>query len=134
MAYINKKFLNETEDWKDILKESNLTKDEYNYYSTNKIHKKIFEVVEVLKKLLLDKNLTIKILSCENKNLNKKNEELNKENIKLANQNMKLLKDSIFLKDNNNINKSKGLKSLKDNIQDSSMVNLSNNLFIIYYY
>jgi hypothetical protein len=134
LAYINKKFLNETEDWKDILKESNLTKDEYNYYSTNKIHKKIFEVVEVLKKLLLDKNLTIKILSCENKNLNKKNEELNKENIKLANQNMKLLKDSIFLKDNNNINKSKGLKSLKDNIQDSSMVNLSNNLFIIYYY
>jgi hypothetical protein len=35
---------------------------------------------------------------------------------------MKLLRDSILLKENNNNYKSKGLRKLKDNIQDSSMV------------
>lgn len=109
---------NETEDWTDLLKQSNMTREEFNYYSKNRGLVKIIDLIENLNKLLRDKNFQIRILLEENKNLNTKNEELNKENVTLNQQNMLLLKESI--KNSNITDQNKNTKG--DTGMDSSMV------------
>lgn len=114
--FFDGKHFNETEDWNDLLKQSNMSKEEFLYYSKNRALIKIMELIENMNKLLRDKNFQIKILLDENKNLNEKNEDLNKENMLLNKQNMHLLKESI--KYNEGYKHTKG-----DTGMDSSMVN-----------
>lgn len=108
---------NESEDWADMLKQSNMTREEYNYHAKNRALIKIVDLIENLNKLVRDKNFSIRILLEENKNLNVKNEELNKENISLNKQIMNLLKESIKNTSNNDAKTTKG-----DTGIDSSMV------------
>jgi len=114
------KIFHETEDWTDLLKQSNMTREEFNFYSKNRGLSKIIELIENLNKLLRDKNFQIKILLEENKNLNIKNEDLNKENMTLNTQNMHLLKENIKY-NNDYYRNTKG-----DTGMDSSMVKNSN--------
>jgi len=111
------KVLNESEDWNDILKQSNMSREEFEYYSKNKALAKIVDLIENLNKLLRDKNFQIRILLEENKNLNHKNDGLNNENIALNQQNMIYLKESIKYTDAKN--KTKGDTGTEI---DSSMV------------
>lgn len=112
---------NETEDWTDLLKQSNMNREEFNYYSKNRGLAKIIDLIENLNKLLRDKNFQIRILLEENKNLNFKNEELIKENSALNKQVLLLLKESI-----KNPVKTNGNRNTKgDTLLDSSMVKYS---------
>ena len=73
----------ESEEWLEILKMVNITPEEIDRFAKNKMLSKIIEAIEVLNKLLLDKNLQIRLLEKENELLNGKNAELNKENMRL---------------------------------------------------
>ena len=109
---------NESGDWTDLLKQSNMNREEFNYYSKNRGLAKIIDLIENSNKLLRDKNFQIRILLEENKNLNLKNEYLDKENTELNQQNMNLLRESIKQSTNNDSYKyTKGDKEM-----DSSLV------------
>jgi hypothetical protein len=109
---------NESGDWTDLLKQSNMNREEFNYYSKNRGLAKIIDLIENSNKLLRDKNFQIRILLEENKDLNLKNEDLDKENTALNQQNMHLLRESIIQSTNND-----GFKYTKgDKGMDSSLV------------
>ena len=77
----------ESEEWLEILHMINITSEEMDRFHRNKMLTKIMDAIEILNKLLVDKNLQIRLLEGENLNLNKKNADLNNENIKLIKKN-----------------------------------------------
>jgi len=81
-----------TDEWIEIMKIVGLTVEEFDDFLNNKNFSKIIEALEMLNRLLNEKNIQISILEEENKNLNSKNFILNKENIFLFNQNIELKK------------------------------------------
>ena len=87
----------EDEDWMEIMRSVNLRSDEYEKFLKNKSLTKLFDVIEMLKRLLDDKNLQINILEKENQYLNEKNRDLNNENISL------IAKNNEFLTNFNNL-------------------------------
>ena len=119
------KVLNETEDWTDALKQSNLSREEFMFYSKNRGLAKIVDLIENLNKLIRDKNFTIRILLEENKALNQRNEDLIKDYGLVNHQNMHLLKES--LKNGQNQNKNNRI----DTAMDSSMVK---KYFLFYFF
>lgn len=111
----------EADEWIEILRISGLTPEELDRLAKNKMLVRVIEAIEMLNRLLVDKNLQIRLLDQENENLNVKNFHLNKENITLFQQNLDL---------KNQLQKYMDLKKKKNDCEaDSSMVNIKNNLF-----
>jgi hypothetical protein len=75
-----------TSEWYETLKHCNMTQDEYVKYCNNKITCKLTDVIEYLYKLLLDKNIQIKLFIEENEELTTENLKLNKINLELENE------------------------------------------------
>lgn len=71
------------EEFKEILKQAGLTIENYLILSSNKMNAKLIDTIELMFKLITDKNMTIRILEIENENLNEKNTQLNEENISI---------------------------------------------------
>jgi hypothetical protein len=81
---IGKKRNFETEEWLDILKLVNLTPEELDRLSKNKMLVKLIDAIELLNKVILERNMQIRLLNKENESLNQKNSTLNNDNIKLS--------------------------------------------------
>lgn len=79
---------------------------------------RVIEAIEMLNRLLCDKNLQVRLLSHENESLNQKNFQLNKENINLFQQTLDLKKEVQRL-----LIVSKSKKSEID-VSDSSIVSI----------
>ena len=71
------------EEFVDILKQVELTKENFIKMSKNPINSKLTDIIEFMYKLLSEKTKTINLLECENENLNQENFELNKKNMEL---------------------------------------------------
>jgi hypothetical protein len=75
---------NTTEEWVDILKNINIKADELEKMNKNSIFIKLIDGLELFNRVVIDKNMHIRILNTENENLNKKNISLIEENISLS--------------------------------------------------
>jgi hypothetical protein len=71
------------EEFKEILKQAGLTIESYLLLCSNKMNSKLIDTIELMFKLISEKNMTIRILEMENENLNEKNTQLNEENISI---------------------------------------------------
>ena len=71
------------EEFKEVLRQAGISIEAYILLSSNKLYSKLTDAIELMFKLVIDKNMTIKILEVENENLNKKNSELNEENMSI---------------------------------------------------
>jgi hypothetical protein len=94
----------DNDEWLDILRHSGLTPEELDRLAKNKSYSKVIEAIEMLSRLLVDKNLQIRLLEQENESLNQKNMDLNKENINIFQQNIDLKKrlEKLMRKNNSN--------------------------------
>ena len=85
--YENKKNKNKidinNDDFVEILKQANLTQEDFIEMSKNPINSKLTDVIEFMYKMITEKTQTINLLECENDNLNQENFELNKKNMEL---------------------------------------------------
>ena len=85
--YENKKNKNKidinNDDFVEILKQANLTQEDFIEMSKNPINAKLTDVIEFMYKMITEKTQTINLLECENDNLNQENFELNKKNMEL---------------------------------------------------
>jgi hypothetical protein len=81
------------EEWIETLKNSNMTQDEFVRYSKNKLMSKLVDALEYLYKIIMDKNVQIRILTSEVEDLNMKNMDLNKENMILYETNEQLIRE-----------------------------------------
>ena len=79
---INKIDIN-NDDFIEILKQANLTQEDFNEMSKNPKNSKLTDVIEFMYKMITEKTQTINLLECENENLNQENFELNKKNMEL---------------------------------------------------
>jgi hypothetical protein len=111
----------ENEEFIEIMKTVGLNQMEFEKYGKNKNYQKLTDAIEMIFKLLKDKNLTISILEKENDNLTTKNFKLNKENMRLIKENLEL-KSEIHKKRPKNLN---NFKFLKNNFNNN---NNNNNL------
>ena len=84
------KLSDECEEWLDIMKNVNLHPDEFEKFSRNKMLSKLIEAIEMLNRLIMDKNLQIRVFDTENESLNLKNRDLNNENMSLIANNAEL--------------------------------------------
>ena len=109
-----------TSEWYETLKHCNMTQDEYVKYCNSKITCKLTDVIEYLYKLLLDKNIQIKLLMEENEELTTENLKLNKINLHLGDEMDKIQKSNI----NNNDDGSTFV-----NTGYLSLLNANNNVF-----
>lgn len=91
----------ESEEWNEILRQVNLSPNELNIQTSNKLTKKLIEAIEILNKQIIEKNIQIRLINNENDNLNQKNSLLNKENIALA-QKLFILKEKYEKDDRQN--------------------------------
>ena len=91
---INENQFDLTSEWYETLKHCNMTQDEYVKYCNNKITCKLTDVIEYLYKLILDKNIQIKLMIEENEELTTENLKLNKINLHLADEVDKLQKNA----------------------------------------
>jgi hypothetical protein len=82
------------DEWVEILRASGLSPDELERLSKNKLFSHLVEAIELLSRLLIDKNMHIRLLDKENDTLNQKNECLYKANCDLLELNA-VLKEKI---------------------------------------
>ena len=95
------------QEWYEILQSVQISKDDLLKLKKYSLMNKVFEAIEMLNNIVLDKNIQIKIFEIENEDLNRKNSQLNNENIKF------------ITKNNEQINKINNLK-LKISLLDSA--------------
>lgn len=74
----------ETKEWLDILKSIDLSPNELERFSKNTDISKIIDGIELLNRVVMEKNMHIRLLVKENDDLNVKNTSLNNENISLS--------------------------------------------------
>lgn len=74
----------ETEEWIEILKIVGMSHDEINRISKNKILSKLFNAIDLLNKVIIEKNLQIRQIKQENDCLNVKISGLKNDNITLT--------------------------------------------------
>jgi hypothetical protein len=75
------------DEWVEILRYSGLTPDELYRLAKNKVHSKVFEAIEMLSRLIVDKNMQIRLMEKENAKINLQNDRFYKLNTILAEQN-----------------------------------------------
>ncbi len=80
------------DEWIEILRHSGLTPEELDRLAKNKNYTRVIEAIEMLSRLLVDKNMQIRLLERENNKLNDKNESLFKLNSTLTEQNLEYKK------------------------------------------
>ena len=118
----------ENEEFLEICKNVGLTKKKFEKLSKENQYSQLTETIELLFKLLVDRNITINLLEKENDNLNKKNFKLNKENMDLFNENLDLkeqinkIKENFFNLNNKTTNFSSE-NSLKTNCNNDKIKN-----------
>ena len=105
---INKKDFDLTEEWNETLKHCNITQNQYIAFCNRKELSQLTDVIEYLYKLIIDKNIQIKLISEENDCLNLDNLKLNKTLLEL-NEKVKVLES------NNNVS-----RNTKGNTNDNS--------------
>ena len=138
-------------EWAQTLKQCGMTQEEFLKFCGMKITNKLTNAIEYLYKILIDKNIQIKLLMKENETLNEENIRLNKINIQMEtlvdyykknnkNNNIKNENENIFNKNKNNkIIKSntffddskirdKTIISPLKNKQQKTYVNVGNNI------
>ena len=138
-------------EWAETLKQCGMTQEEFLKFCGMKITNKLTNAIEYLYKILIDKNIQIKLLMKENETLNEENIRLNKINIQMEtlvdyyeknnkNNNIKNENENIFNKNKNNkIIKSntffddskirdKTIISPLKNKQQKTYVNVGNNI------
>jgi hypothetical protein len=115
-------FNNDSEEFKEVLKQAGLSFETYILLSSNKIYSKLTDTIELMFKLVTDKNMTIKILEIENENLNEKNIQLNEENMLILKKNNdSMLNNSSKITINNlNINSLKAYQKVLNKNDSSS--------------
>ena len=139
-------------EWAETLKQCGMTQEEFLKFCGMKMTNKLTNAIEYLYKILIDKNIQIKLLMKENETLNEENIRLNKINIQMEtlvdyyeknnknnniknedennlNQNKKnkIIKSNTFFNDNNIKNKKIINSSSKDKHQ-KTYVNVGNNI------
>jgi len=95
-------------EWAETLKHCGMTQEEFLRFCGMKITNKLTNAIEYLYKILIDKNIQIKLLSQENETVNEENIRLNKINIEMEsiiddyqkNKNKMNIKNFINIKDN----------------------------------
>ena len=70
-------------EWAETLKHCGMTQEEFLRFCGMKVTSKLTNAIEYLYKILIDKNIQIKLLSLENEALNEENIRLNKINIEM---------------------------------------------------
>ena len=115
-------FNNDSEEFKEVLKQAGLSFETYILLSSNKLYSKLTDTIELMFKLVTDKNMTIKILEIENENLNEKNIQLNEENMLILKKNNdSMLNNSSKITINNlNINSLKAYQKVLNKNDSSS--------------
>lgn len=111
----------DNEEWIEILRAGGTTPEELDRLAKNKANSKIIEAIEMLSRLLVDKNFQVRLLEEENDSLNQKNFALNKENISLFQMNIELKKELQKYVDFKPIK----TKTTNEVTNDSSMVYIS---------
>ncbi len=99
---VNNKY-DETDEFLEILKNCGLTYEKYLRMTQKAQNEKFVEIIEMMIKLLMDKNLSLEVLEKENSNLTVKNFELNKANMNLFTMNNQM-KNSNSVNSNNKTN------------------------------
>ena len=134
-------------EWAEALKHCGMTQEEFLRFCELKITNKLTNAIEYLYKLLIDKNIEIKLLMRENEALNEENIRLNKINIEMESMiefyqkkkndesNKKIKKNNSFFDDyknkfldERNRNKSTFNNSSSQNELQSTFVNVDNNI------
>ena len=115
--------INSLDELGEILKNVGLTKIEFDKMTKNEKYYKLTDVIEFLYKLLIDKNITNRLLENENADLVNKNFSLNKENMTLQNELKKYKKIDENESINNNNNKSDLSNISNNNILNKSLIN-----------
>ena len=106
-------------EWAETLKQCGMTQEEFLKFCGMKMTNKLTNAIEYLYKILIDKNIQIKLLMKENETLNEENIRLNKINIQMEtlvdyyekNNKSNNIKD----KSENNLNQNKKNKIIKSN-------------------
>ena len=113
---------NNSEEFKEVLRQAGLSFETYILLSSNKLYSKLTDTIELMFKLVTDKNMTIKILEIENENLNEKNIQLNEENMLILKKNNdSMLNNSSKITINNlNINSLKAYQKVLNKNDSSS--------------
>ena len=78
------------EEFAEILFNSGITMKEFEKMTKTKHFSRLTDVIEILFKTVIDKNLTLNLIEIQNQNLTTKNIELNKENMRLTSEIEKL--------------------------------------------
>ena len=115
--------INSLDELGEILKNVGLTKIEFDKMTKNEKYYKLTDVIEFLYKLLIDKNITNRLLENENADLVNKNFNLNKENMTLQNELKKYKKNEDKSESSFNVNKSDLSNISNNNILNKSLIN-----------
>jgi len=110
-----------TEEWAETLKQCGMTQEEFLKYCGNKFTNKLTNAIEYMYKILVDKNIQIKLITKENETLNEENIRLNKINIQMENMVYYYEKNKSYNKNNNKYN------DLFENIIDDNLNRNKNN-------
>jgi hypothetical protein len=102
----------------DIFKSVGLTLDEFEKLSKNRLFTKLTDSIEFLNRIILDKNLYIRVMKEENDSLNIKNTELNNDNMSLGKQLIDMRKE---------LDK---VKNKLDDLDNHSLINNTSNITI----
>ena len=113
---ISKNDFDLTEEWAETLKQCGMTQEEFLKFCGMKITNKLTNALEYMYKILVDKNIQIKLLTKENETLNEENIRLNKINIQ-----METMVD--YYEKSNNDNKN------KNNNDNNDFINIYENIF-----
>lgn len=119
-----KKISYETNEFLDVLRNVGLSPDELDKLAKNKMYTRIIEAIEMMNKIILDKNLQLRVLLEENESLNVKNTQLNNDNIFFGKQIDQLKKDITLL---NNKLKNNCDTTIND---DNSLIGNTSNITI----
>ena len=114
---ISKNDFDLTEEWAETLKQCGMTQEEFLKFCGMKITNKLTNALEYMYKILVDKNIQIKLLTKENETLNEENIRLNKINIQ-----METMVD--YYEKSNKDNKNKN-----NNDHNNDFINIYENIF-----
>ena len=112
-------------EWAETLKHCDMTQEEFLRFCGMKITNKLTNAIEYLYKILIDKNIQIKLLSQENETLNEENIRLNKINIEMES----IIGDYQKNKNNMNINKIISIKDNKEKLKKDKIKKRNNSFF-----
>ena len=112
-------------EWAETLKHCDMTQEEFLRFCGMKITNKLTNAIEYLYKILIDKNIQIKLLSQENETVNEENIRLNKINIEMES----IIGDYQKNKNNMNIKNIINIKDNKEKLKKDKIKKRNNSFF-----